>query len=279
MVAGMNENILNSKAVFDSYWEEVRKVLNLPAREPPRFIKADAIRLLRIDWKTLDGNVVVDRLFKSLNQEFDGWKETPGKNWIWRHEHTKPSPKNRSQEVLLEHEIIALGGQCWTRQISTASGVDKKADGMRTRANRRRSIDLVFDQGNGGFSFIELKVGSDSPIYALFEILGYGLAYWHSWQEKLDHPGDASRLMQAKKIDLVVLGPESWYRNNPPDLATLVKQLNQGLAVQTQNKPPMRLFYTKYPLDDFKNAVVAADTAIIAVTLLAQRHNEFPDES
>ncbi len=279
MVARMNENILNSKAVFDSYWKEVRNVLNLPARERPGFIKADITKLLRIDWKTLDGNEIVNRLFESLNQEFDGWKKSPGKNWIWRHEHTKPSPKNRSQEVLLEHEMIALGGQCWTRQISTASGVDKKADGIRTRTNRRRSIDLVFDQGNGGFSFIELKVGSDSPIYALFENLGYGLAYWHSRQEKLDHPGDASRLMQAKKIDLVVLGPESWYRDNPPDLATLVEQLNHGLAVQTQNKPPMRLFYAKYPLNDFKNAVVAADPAIRAVTFLAQQHNESAHES
>lgn len=278
MVAGMNENKLHSKAVFDSYWGEVRKVLNLPARERSGFIKADAIGLLRIDWKALDGNVVVDRLFKSLNQEFDGWKETPGKNWIWRYEHTKPSPKH-SQEVLLEHEIVELGGQRWTRQVSTASGVDKEADGNRTRTNRRRSIDLVFYQGNGGFSFVELKVGSDSPIYALFEILGYGLAYWHSRQEKLDHPREASRLMRAEKIDLVVLGPESWYRDNPPGIAILVEQLNHGLAVLTQNKPPMRLCYTKYPLDDLKNAVVAADPAIKAVTLLAQRHNETPHES
>lgn len=278
MVAGMNENIQNSKAVFESYWEEVRNVLNLPARERPGFIKADVAKLLRIDWKTLDGNEIVNRLFKSLNQEFDGWKESPGKNWIWRHEHTKPSPKNRSQEVLLEHEIIELGGQRWTRQVSTASGVDKEADGQRTRTNRRRSIDLVYDQGNGGFSFVELKVGSDPPIYALFEILGYGLAYWHSRQGKLDHPREASRLMQAEKIDLVVLGPESWYRDNPPGMATLVEQLNHGLAVLTHNKPPMRLFYAKYPLDDFKNAVVAADPAIKAVTLLAQRHNESPHE-
>jgi len=275
----MNENKLNSKAVFDSYWDEVRKVLNLPARERPGFIKADAARLLRIDWKTLDGHVIVDRLFKSLNQEFDGWKKTPGKNWIWRCERTKPSPNNHSQEVLLEHEIIELGGQHWTRQVSTASGVDKEADGQRTRTNRRRSIDLVYDQGNGGFSFVELKVGSDSPIYALFEILGYGLAYWHSRHEKLDHSRAASRLMQAKKIDLVVLGRESWYRDTPPGMTTLVEQLNHGLAVLTQDKPPIRLFYAKYPLDDLTNAVGAAGSAIEAVTLLAHPHLKAPHES
>ena len=283
----MNENKLNTKAVFDSYWKEVRKVLNLPTRERPGFIKADAIRLLKNDWQTLDGKVIVDRLFKSLNQEFDGWKESPGKNWIWRSKHTKPLPNNHSQEVLLEHEIIELGGQRWTRQISTASGVDKGLDGKRTRANRRRSIDLVYDQGDGGFSFVELKVGSDSPIYALFEILGYGLAYWHSRQEKLSHRTAASRLMQAAKIDLVFLGPESWYRDNPPGMATetqaaleaLVEQLNLGLAGLTQGKPPMRLCYAKYPLANMNNAVVAACPAIEAVTLLAHQHNETPHES
>jgi hypothetical protein len=276
MVAGMNDEQSGVTAVFDSYWKRLREELGLPDSERRSFIKQEAIDLLTRNWQTLDGKQTVQRLYDSLASK--GWNKTLGSNWIWRHEHTKPSPKNRSQEVLLEHKIIELGSQRWTRQLSTASGVDTGPDGKPTRSNRRRAIDLVFDQGNGGFSFIELKVGSDSPIYALFEILGYGLAYWHSRQEKLDHPREASRLMQAEKIDLVVLGPESWYRDSPPGMATLMEQLNHGLAVLTQNKPPMRLCYAKYPLDDLKNAVVAAGPAIKAVTLLAHQHNETPHE-
>lgn len=281
MVEGMNDEQSSATAVFENYWKQVRDVLELPPSKRQSFIKPEAIDLLKRKWQTLDGERTVQCLYDSLVSK--GWNETPGSNWIWRKKHTKPSAKNVSQEVLLEHKIVELGGERWSRQISTASGVDVKWDPNlrktgRTRANRRRAIDLVYEQGSGGFSFIELKVGCDSPIYALFEILGYGLAYWHARQEKLDHPHEASRLMQAERIDLVVLGPESWYHDSPPGMATLVEQLNHGLALLTQNKPPMRLYYAKYPLDDFKNAVVAADAAIQAVTILAQRHNEIPHE-
>jgi hypothetical protein len=277
MVANMNGERSSATAAFDNYWKQVREVLGLPASERKRFIKQDACDLLKQNWQVLDSKQTVQRLFDSLAS--NGWRETPGSNWIWRERHTNLSENNISQEVLLEREIVEKGGECWTRQISTASGVDTGPDGQRTRTNRRRAIDLVYDQGNGAFSFVELKVGSDSPIYALFEILGYGLAYWHSRQEKLNHHPDALRLMQAKKIDLVVLGPASWYRDMPHDLATLAEQLNRGLAALTQDKLPMGLRYTEYPLNDSENAVTAAGPAIAAVTRLARQPNETPHES
>ncbi|MBP5997999.1 MAG: hypothetical protein KA535_08615 [Azonexus sp.] len=268
----MNEQQLSTTAVFENYWKQVRDVLGLLPSKRRSFIKDENIALLKRDWKTFDGQQAVQRLFDSLASK--GWQETPGANWVWREKHTEPSQQNDSQEVRLEHKIVDLGRQRWTRQISTASGVDAKWDQKdkkhkRTRSNRRRSIDLVYDQGEGGFSFVELKVGSDSPIYALFEILGYGLAYWHSRQEKPNHQPDASRLMQAQKIDLVVLGPTSWYQDTPHDMAALTEELNRGLAELTRGELPMRLCHTDYPLDDFKNAVPAADLAIAAITKLA----------
>jgi hypothetical protein len=278
----MNNDQASTTAVFTNYWKQVREELGLPASERRSFIKQEVSSLLTRDWRALDGKQAVQRLFESLASK--GWSETPGANWFWRETHTNLSEKNISQEVLLEREIVEKGGQYWTRQVSTASGVDvewdeKQGKTKRTRSNRRRSIDLVFDQGDGGFSFIELKVGSDSPIYALFEILGYGLAYWHSRQEKSNHQPDALRLMQAKKIDLVVLGPASWYRDKPHDLATLAGQLNRGLAELTQGDLPMRLCYTDYPLDVSKNAVTAVGPAIAAITNLARKSNETPHES
>ena len=270
----MNDEQPNETAVFENYWRRVRDVLGLSASERRSFIKDESIDLLKRDWRTFDGKQAVQRLFESL--ESKGWQKTPGANWVWREKHTKPSRKNDSQEVLLEHKIIELGGQRWTRQVSTASGVDTGPDGKRTRSNRRRSIDLVYDQGDGGFSFVELKVGSDSPIYALFEILGYGLAYWHSRQEKSNHHPDASRLMQAKKIDLVVLGPTSWYQDTPHDIATLAEQLNRGLAELTQGEFPIRICHTDYPLDVSNNT---ANLAIAAITNLACKSNETPHES
>lgn len=275
----MNNERPLATAVFDSYWKQVRKELSLVDGGRQGFIKTEAIDLQKRDWRKINGKEFVQRLFNSMASI--GWKETPGSNWIWREMHTKPSEENDSQEVLLEHEIIKLGSKRWTRQMSTASGVDMTQDGKRTRGNRRRAIDLVYDQSNGGFSFVELKVSSDSPIYALFEILGYGLAYWHSRQEKLDHGVEASRIMLAERIDLVVLGPVSWYRDNASEVTTapqfgldrLVQQLNHGLVELTQGKPLMRLCCAEFSLDTPNNAISSAGPAIEAVISLASQFN------
>lgn len=275
----MNSERSLATEVFKNYWTQVRKGLSLVGGDRQGFIKKEVIDLQKRDWLQIDGKEFVQCLFDSMASK--GWKETPGSNWIWREVHIKPSDENDSQEVLLEHEIIKLGGERWTRQISTASGVDTRQDGKRTRGNRRRAIDLVYDQGNGGFSFVELKVSSDSPIYALFEILGYGLAYWHSRQEKPTHGIKASRLMVAEKIDLVVLGPDCWYRENASGVVTehqfaldrLVKQLNIGLAELTQGEPLIQIYCASFSHDRTLNEVISAGRAIEAVISLAGQCN------
>ena len=55
--------------------------------------------------------------------------------------------------------------------MSTSSGL---RPGVR---DSRRSIDIVQHIQKDEYRFIELKVGSDQPLYAMFEVLGYRLLY------------------------------------------------------------------------------------------------------
>lgn len=77
--------------------------------------------------------------------------------------------------------------------------------------HRRRAIDLVRHNGNKSFSFIELKLDSDNPLYASFEILGYALAYLHARMNNWKG-GETHDVMAAQKIELTVLGPTNWYQ-------------------------------------------------------------------
>lgn len=55
------------------------------------------------------------------------------------------------------------------------------------RAQGRRAIDLVHRIAPGHFEFIELKTGSNTPLYAAFEILGYGLSWCLARQHPAQH--------------------------------------------------------------------------------------------
>ncbi len=127
-----------------------------------------------------------------------------GSNWLWNV--PKPPDVFIEGEVLLERQIAWAGGECWSYQMATMSGLFDES------SNKRRSIDLVRYAGPGEFEFIELKTTSNNPVYAAFEILGYGLAYCQARQHSEVHSKPSHReVLKAKTIRLVVLAPEHWY--------------------------------------------------------------------
>lgn len=162
-------------------------------------------------------------------------------NWSWRREGVDPS--GESDEVVLERAVCRARSKFWTYQMPTSSGLRGK------RTDKRRSIDLVRMVNPRSFEFIELKVASNDPVYAVQEILGYGLAYLHArasgFQERV---ADAKGVLQASCVELVVLGPTDWYQqyfersNSQAELEWLVRAINTGIGVERRRAPGLDRF-------------------------------------
>lgn len=125
-------------------------------------------------------------------------------NWRWWEPQSFIGAANRSPEVILERAIVnacvAAGRRDWSNQIPVASGV------VGPSGEKRRAIDLVQKIGEGHFAFIELKVASDTPLYAAFEIISY-VGVWlqsRSGARQTD-------LLSATCIDARVLAPSEYY--------------------------------------------------------------------
>ena len=127
--------------------------------------------------------------------------------WKWR---SVPACAewNSSKEKVLEKAVAGkLPEAEWANQVVTAAGLSRNS------GDCRRNIDLVHRTGAGEFRFIELKIGSNNPVYAAIELLEYALLYWWSRQ----HPGfhkegrEDIELLSAKFIAMEVLAPKKYY--------------------------------------------------------------------
>lgn len=136
----------------------------------------------------------------------------------WRFEKKKHlNPINPSDEKKLEKAFIkACDEKTWANQVPVCSGIPLPYD----------KVDWVRKLGQNHFEFIELKVESNHPHYAAIEIIIYGLLY-RVWVMK---NGFSTVAIKAKKIDLKVLAPESFYRlEDISDLIGFQKFINHNL--------------------------------------------------
>jgi hypothetical protein len=137
--------------------------------------------------------------------------------------------------------------------MSTASGLHGP------RSGTRRSIDLVRRVSADHYVFIELKIDSDNPLYAAFEILGYGLAYLHARLHGLCGQG-AHDVMRAGRIDLVVLAPQSWFsylrrdgRRVAFDFGALIGAINDGFGFPLAAEPDKLPQHMQLRFESFKD--------------------------
>ncbi len=148
-------------------------------------------------------------------------KRTPSKaNWNLNcrdKSNPKVGMKNKSPEVTLERAIIQARrmphsefADKWTYQMPVATGL------FGSDTNKSSNIDLVRRRSDGVFDLIELKIGSDNPLYAAVELLQYGLAYAASRQfaQQIGYDTGALEILKATQINLCVLAPKSFYE--PP---------------------------------------------------------------
>jgi hypothetical protein len=187
---------------------------------------------------TSEANLLVDLLNRiQTNWEQGGCHAPSSETWEPGKEEWL-SPGNKSHEVVLERLIVRLLNEHWTNQVPTCSGLIPGA------GEGKRSIDLVHNCGGGEYEFIELKFkdgtdgvhGSNNPVDAAWEILGYGLLYAHARRNGLRKE---SPLMKASKIHLVVLAPAGWYleaSDKPYQFRWLEDRINAWLRDETFSK-------------------------------------------
>lgn len=150
-------------------------------------------------------------------------------NWRWQRPQSKIAPHNKSPEVILERAIAAACEQTgrteWANQVPVASGLIAGA------ADRRRAIDLVHQCGERHFELIELKIASDTPLYAAVEIISYGCIWLLAHATP---PSKRSAILEADHVDLRVLAPADYYTRC--DLTELEAALAGGCRALGQKR-------------------------------------------
>ncbi len=181
---------------------------------------------------------LIAKIYEKVVENWDASIYHEGSEENWRLEKQKGiSANNNSSEVSLERAIVNIPSEIWPdaanwfNQVPVASGLVDPHEGG-------RRVDLVHDCGDKAYEFIELKVDSNTPLYAAMEILKYGVLYIFCRQDDrvskcINRKGgpiiDRERkLMRAEKIHLKVLAPAKYYEGY--DLLWLEDKLNNGLA-------------------------------------------------
>ena len=161
----------------------------------------------------------------------------------WRCERvTTLSDHNKSSEVMLERAVAMLA-ECkimpdWLNQVPVASGL------INDRFDKRAALDLVKLKDDTA-QFVELKWESDTPAYAAFEVLRYGLVYLFSRVNAVAFNYADRPLMRVNRVDLQVLAPAVFFDKH--ELAPLEQDLNravdnfsrQKLVLPLRSGPPV----------------------------------------
>lgn len=185
------------------------------------------------------------RLFQLIGCNLNGRRPSE-QNWRWERQIAQVNPKNRSPEIVIERAVAFLAENkllkdasghemVWCNQIPVASGL------INGRAHKRAAVDLatILD---GKLELYELKWKTDTPVYAAFEILRYGLAYLLC-RTKLAYAGPT---MTVHALGLNVLAPHWYYETEKGeekilDLTWLQAGLDAGIRAVAQEevkRPP-----------------------------------------
>lgn len=153
----------------------------------------------------------IDEMYSIMDNNYRqiGYKpESSSSLWRCRHE-VYIRNDNSSKEKILEKSVAILAKKDhmpeWFNQCPVASGITDPS------ADSKRAVDLVqWCELTKCVRLIELKWESNTPPYALFEILEYGLAYIFCRVHREKLPIQAP-LMNARHVALEVAAPHSFY--------------------------------------------------------------------
>jgi hypothetical protein len=235
---------MSPKSIFEGIENDIHHALGIETGK--HFKQKSTCR--RLTSKTVDDEVL-PKLVETLREKIlSNWSSRIPSQENWRMERqTTLAAKNRSPEVVLERAIAMLGEQGvlknWYNQIPVASGmIDDKAD-------KRAAVDLIHVDGRN-VDLVELKWGSDTPVFAAFEILQYGLAYLLCRDKQETFGYESKRLMQSERISLQVLAPVEFYSSYGLGfLATGIREGLDRLCAQRDDGLKMNFMFLSFPSD------------------------------
>lgn len=171
------------------------------------------------------------------------WQEPPHEvNWNFSYRLLSDESAGESKdenrqrpEVTLERAIITAKkkhvsiGEQWTYQMPIAYNLYGQ------NFNNSSNVDLVRRYDDGIFDLIELKVGSNHPVFAAVEILQYGLAYMASRENAVEIGyKEIPEIFNAREIRLWVLAPPEFYSDY--NFSWLQTALNEELEQFSSQK-------------------------------------------
>ena len=117
-------------------------------------------------------------------------------------------------------------------------------------AYKRRAVDLVRCLPDGGFEFVELKVASDTPLYAAIEVLIYGLLWLLSRESRMQLGYRSNPILDAPALQLSTLAPAAFYRGLP--IFGLATAIDYGIALLGRKHGVVMAFRAMAFPDDFR---------------------------
>ena len=150
---------------------------------------------------------MLDEILRQIERNFLARKAVrPPSVQNWRFEKKlEISAENKSPEKTLEKTIARIAGPDWVNQVPTSSGLSTSSN------DKHRNVDLVYRHDPLRYEFIELKVGSDTPLYAAIEILLNGALYLFARTHLSGGAPPLNAPLLAQHVHLRVLAPAPYY--------------------------------------------------------------------
>ena len=196
------------------------------------------------------GISLFESLYKIVESNWNKESPTSWRNWrLTKELYIKDT--NRSGEKNLEKEI-AEKNKNWFNQSPAASGLaDSKRD-------RKMAVDLVHKKGRKTFEFIELKINSNTPLYAAIEILLYGLLYLFYRAQSMRCNGwvnpNNKELLGAREVELKVLAPGQYYVAYSRDVLLYLEEILSKLIGKFA-RSKIRGLTMNFSFEEFQNSV------------------------
>ena len=206
---------------FDGTEEVIARFLQLSPGQKLKQ-KSTSRDIQRLSGGKSSADALIDKLYCTMMANYSGRTPSPA-NWGERYK-TDIADYNKSPEKLLERAVAMLAEKRhmpgWFNESPVASGV------IDSYSDKRACVDLVH-LSDEWVRLVELKWESDTPAYALVEILRYGLAYVFFRINAKKWNLDNRPFMRPHHVSLEVVAPDSYYAQH--DQQQLITQISQSL--------------------------------------------------